>query len=264
MEYCKTHENDTQVSTIRQLHNITSFGKTNAAQFRYVPGCPIENIVSVRLLHAILPNSSYTITKENQSFCLNAHHINVPIGYYPDVEDLIVAIQALLPPAYLIEYDTHTRLVSIASDAADGTPFSVYFPDQSTLCGILGFCPMETMSAPSDDGRQVIPGVRPSSTLLYMSSPVHIRVRQMSRLLPDDGLLEIILRETHDSITYFSKPASDPSLHFRSCQCIKLKHLDFDLTDAHGNLIQFNGITVRLILEFETLCTPTCEASLVL
>ena len=198
---------------------------------------PYRNVVNMRLVHAVLPNSTYTIHEDDFQFLINDQLISIGVGYVCQIHDLISQVESQATDVKLC-YDKTTGKLSFSSE---GT-LSVRFFDGSHLHKLFGF--------PSglSEGTQVLVGLYPSTLLFYRSNLFKIRVPELSSVLLDDGTLDFIPRNHNDSITYYSN-SGDKYDSRRFVHAVHLSQLHVEITDEGGAVVDMNGIDVVLVFQ---------------
>ena len=113
---------------------------SNPSSFRFKLRKKLNCVTNISLLHAVVPNSEYTIESGDSWFYFNDQKIDLPTGYYYSLNDIIQCINMALrqttdSTTVEVRYNMNTKIVTFY----DAEPFNIRFEETSYLNFLLGF-----------------------------------------------------------------------------------------------------------------------------
>lgn len=233
----------------RQYISVTSPPGSNPAKFRFKLAKKLYNVVNVCLIHAVIPNSAFTIEANDDCFYFNDVKIVLPDGYYYTINDIVGCVQSAIRSTTLSEtsvtIDSSTSKVTFS----DVAPFVLRFKAKSKLNTLMGFPKVTTSNE-----AHVAVGVAPATIMFFKSNLYKIRVKQCHSVLSGKGVIDILCKNHADTITYYANCNQfGRDRTFGSER--QFDRLDIEITDEYDVPIQFNGVAVSLVFEI-TQCKP--------
>lgn len=220
-----------------QLVCITSHTSDSSTTFTHRLHKPIGHAANIRLVHAVLPNSIYTISEHDCEFLFNFNLIRIPHGYYtcvPDVLGSVLPMLQVVDPSVKVFQDVSTRRVHFRSQSHIRIRF------ESSLHHLFGFPNGESC------GYQSLQGGYPATVVFHRSTWFKIRCPELASVLPDNGLLDIVARNETDTITF---EASHEHKKRRFAHEVDLSTITIQLTDEHDTPLELNGVNATVVLE---------------